>query len=142
LLLRWNKMLTSEAVQYNTSLIEPTNTNPSIYTCFSVKLMPEHLRLLFWNAVLQRACLYCFYSKFLLMYKVVCVEACFMMYQVFAVIHLFNIVCIQLWLFYMNIRSTQYAYCHIFSQLAPASDLSCGLETKFCFTAMDSTVFE
>lgn len=76
------------------------------------------------------------------MYKVACVEAFFMIYHIFAVIHLFSIVCIQLWLFYMYIRPTQYAYCHIFSQLAPASDLGCGLETKFCFIAMDNTVFE
>jgi len=97
LLLRWYKMFTSEAVQCNTSLIQPTNPNPSVYTCF--KFLPEHLRLLFWNAVLQRACFCCLYSIFLPMYKVACVEACFMMYQVFPVIHLFSIVCIQLWFF-------------------------------------------
>lgn len=76
------------------------------------------------------------------MYKVAFAEACFMMYQVFAVIHLFSIVCIQLWLFYVYIRPTQYAYCHIFSQLAPASNLSCGLETKSCFITVDNTVFK
>jgi hypothetical protein len=35
-------MFTSEAVQCNTSLIQPTNPNPSVYSCFSVQFLPEH----------------------------------------------------------------------------------------------------
>lgn len=83
MLLQWYKMFTPEAVQCNTSLIQPMNPKPSIYACFSFQFLLEHLRLMFWNALLLIACFYCLYSEFLPMYKAACVVACFIMYQVF-----------------------------------------------------------